>query len=306
LDDMENRIVFMGSPEFAQPSLSRLAEAYEVVGVVTQPDRKSGRGRKLTPPPVKTLATSLGIPVIQPSRLRDPEVMEALEAWSPTLIVVAAYGQILRQNVLDLPIHGCINVHASLLPRWRGASPVHHAILHGDRETGVTIMRMDAGLDTGPMLSKVSTIIEPSDTTSILAERLSLLGADLLVQILPAYLQGGLVAEGQNDDLATYAPMLKKKDGNLDFVNSADMLVRQVRAYVPWPGAFFDSTRGLIKVHQARSVPGNYHAGKQLVSDGLPAVATSEGVFVMEKLQPAGKSVMDGEVFLQGAQDWSK
>src|SRR5574339_687006 len=167
------RIVFMGSPDFALPTLGALARAYEVVVVFTQPDRASGRGRELKPPPVKLLARELGIPVIQPEKLRQPEAMERLRVWAPDLIVVAAFGQILRKDVLELPRHGCINVHASLLPRWRGAAPINAAILHGDEETGVTIMRMDVGLDTGPILSQRSIRLTPDDTAGSVFERLS-------------------------------------------------------------------------------------------------------------------------------------
>ena len=172
------KIVFMGSPDFALSTLRKLADTYNVVGVVTQPDRASGRGRELKSPPVKILAQELNIPVMQPEKLKQPEVMEQLLAWAPDLIVVAAFGQILRKDVLELPPHGCINVHASLLPRWRGAAPINAAILHGDEETGVTIMQMDVGLDTGPMLSKRSIRIKPDDTAGSVFETLSMLGAD--------------------------------------------------------------------------------------------------------------------------------
>src|SRR5512133_3626044 len=178
-------VVFMGSPDFSLPALRALANAYDVVGVVTQPDRASGRGRELKAPPVKTLALGLGIPVMQPEKLRLPEAMEQLRAWNPELIVVAAFGQILRKDVLDLPRFGCINVHASLLPRWRGAAPINAAILHGDEETGITIMKMDVGLDTGPMLRQKSIRLTRDDTAGSVTESLARLGADLLLETLP-------------------------------------------------------------------------------------------------------------------------
>ena len=189
---MSIRIVFMGSPDFALPSLSALAAArnYQVVGVVTQPDRASGRGRELKAPPVKTLALELNIPIMQPEKLRAPEAMDQLRAWNPDLIVVAAFGQILKKDVLDLPRYGCINVHASLLPRWRGAAPINAAILHGDEETGVTIMQMDVGLDTGPMLARKSIRIRHDDTAGSVSQALSTLGADLLIETLPEYFSG--------------------------------------------------------------------------------------------------------------------
>src|SRR5512133_3181424 len=185
-------VVFMGSPDFSLPALRALSEAYDVVGVVTQPDRASGRGRELKAPPVKRLALELGIPVIQPEKLRQPGAMEQLRAWNPELIVVAAFGQLLRKDVLDLPRFGCINVHASLLPRWRGAAPINAAILHGDEQTGVTIMVMDVGLDTGPILSKRAIRLAPDETAGSAFEKLSQLGADLLIETLPDYISGKL------------------------------------------------------------------------------------------------------------------
>ena len=193
----------MGSPEFAIPSLESLAAQYHVAGVVTQPDKPAGRGRKLAPPPVKVKAQELGIPVIQPSSLKSDEVFATLTSWAPDVIIVAAYGKILRQNVLDLPTYGCINVHASLLPRWRGASPIQASILHGDEQSGVSIMRMEAGLDTGPVLAMRALDILPEDTGVSLTLRLAELGAALLVEVLPAYLAGKIEPKAQ-DDTAGY------------------------------------------------------------------------------------------------------
>lgn len=303
---MSIRIVFMGSPEFALPSLQRLAAAYEVCGVVTQPDRASGRGRELKPPPVKVLAQELGIPVIQPEKLRLPEPMDQLRAWHPDLIVVAAYGQILKQDVLDLPRYGCINVHASLLPRWRGAAPVNAAILAGDVETGVTIMKMDAGLDTGPMYAKRSIPVGAGDTTGSMLDALSHLGADLLHDVLPDILAGNLKPQLQSEAGMTYAPMLKKEDGLLDFDHAADELERRVRAMSPWPGAWFlwggaplKVTRASVKM-EGLSVP----AGQRFILDGRPAVTCSRGSLILEEVQPSGKKVMPGKAFLAGAREW--
>src|SRR5215204_2317077 len=184
------KIVFMGSPDFSLPSLRALAQHYEVAGVITQPDRASGRGRELKSPPVKTFALELGIPIMQPEKLRALKAMEQLRAWAPDLIVVAAFGQILKKDVLELPRYGCINVHASLLPRWRGAAPINAAILAGDEETGVTLMQMDVGLDTGPMLSQRSIHLNREDTAGSVFETLSQLGASLLSETLPDYLSG--------------------------------------------------------------------------------------------------------------------
>jgi methionyl-tRNA formyltransferase len=296
----------MGSPDFALPVLRALAENYQVMGVVTQPDRPSGRGRGLTPPPVKTLALELGLPLIQPERLRLPDAMEALRTFAPELIVVAAFGQILRSDVLDLPRYGCINVHASLLPRWRGAAPINAAILHGDRETGVTIMRMDPGLDTGPILSKRAIPIAPDETAGELYQRLSLLGAQLLIETLPEYLGGRIVPQPQPERGVTHAPMLKKEEGALDFSRPAEELARRVRAYNPWPGAFFEWSGGLVKVHRAHAAPEDVSAGQLLVRAGEPAVGASAGILVLDEVQPAGKKPMTGRAFLAGARGWGK
>ncbi len=306
---MNWRVVFMGSPEFALPTLQALADHYHLVGVVTQPDRPAGRGRALTPPPVKELAQSLGLEVIQPRRLKEAEAMEKLHAWQPDVIVVAAFGQILRQEVLDLPRYGCINVHASLLPRWRGAAPIQAAILNGDRETGVTIMRMDAGIDTGPILGQMVEEISPDDTALTLSERLARLGAELLIRVLPEYLRGERRPVAQEESLATYAPMLKKEDGKLDFANPAELLARQVRAYNPWPGAHLEWQGQRLKILQAHPVPfppgqRPAEAGALTRCNGLPAIAAANGLLVLDEVQPAGKRPMSGEVFLNGARNW--
>lgn len=295
----------MGSPEFALPALKALYDHFTVVGVITQPDRPAGRGRALLPPPIKTLSLQLGLPVAQPARLRDPEAVEQLQAWQPDLIVVAAYGQILRPVVLDMPPHGCINVHASLLPRWRGASPINAAILHGDSETGITIMQMDPGMDTGPILSQRSIPIQPDDTAGSLIPRLSELGGELLVETLPAYLSGDLVPQPQDDALATPAPMLKKIDGLLNFSTTAADLERQVRAFHPWPGAYTNLNSQPLKVHRARAVEkSSASPGQVVVHDSFPAIGTSQGLLLLEELQPAGKRSMSGKDFLLGARDW--
>src|ERR1044071_672368 len=250
------RVVFMGSPDFSLPTLRALTNAYKVVGVVTQPDRASGRDRDLKPPPVKSLAQELDLPTIQPEKLRQPEAMEQLRTWNPDLIVVAAFGQILRKDVLDLPPHGCINVHASLLPRWRGAAPINAAILHGDQETGVTIMKMDVGLDTGPILAQRSIPLAPEDTAGSVFEKLSQLGADLLIETLPDYLSGKIEPTPQTEEGMTYAPMLKKEEGQLDFTRPAEELERRIRAFNPWPGAFMDFEGAPLKIHLAHVVQG--------------------------------------------------
>jgi len=294
----------MGSPDFATPVLRMLTEHYDVIGVATQPERRAGRGRRIVPPPVKTLALELGLAVMQPEKLGAPEALAQLREWNPDLIVVAAFGQILRQEVLDLPRCGCVNVHASLLPRWRGAAPIQAAILAGDAETGVTIMKMDAGVDTGQILSQRAIPILPEDTGGSLFAKLSLLGAELLHETLRRYLSGELQSQPQPAEGATYAPMLKKEDGQLDFSQPAAALERRVRAMNPWPGAWMTWQGKALKIHRAHAAPGNAEPGKRLVHRGLPAVASADGLLVFAELQPAGKKPMPGKAFLAGARDW--
>ncbi len=299
------RIVFMGSPAFAATVLKRLAENFHVVGVVTQPDKPAGRGQVLTPPPVKELADQLQIPVIQPNRMKEPAAVESLVNWKPDVIVVAAFGQILRQNVLDLPAFGCINVHASLLPRWRGAAPIQAAILNGDEKTGVTIMKMDAGVDTGAMLRQKAIEIDPADTAESLSARLAEVGAHLLIETLPGYLDGSIQPQPQDESAATRAPMIKKEDGLLDLNLPAVNLERKVRAFNPWPGAYLIWQGVIFKVLQAH-IQGNSSLGAGSAgTDGkLPAVGTGSGLLVLDVVQPAGKKPMAGEVFLLGARNW--
>jgi methionyl-tRNA formyltransferase len=299
-------IVFMGSPNYAVPSLRALTEKFHVVGVITQPDRPAGRGRKLKAPPVKDAADDLGISLLQPQRLhKDPEAMAQLKAWNPDLIVVAAFAQILKPAVLDQPKFGCLNVHGSLLPRWRGAAPLNAAILAGDQETGVTIMKMDPGLDTGPMVSKRVIPIGPQDTAGSLMDVMAEIGAALLIETIPPYIKGELTPKPQDESLATYAPMLQRSDGELDFNLPAVNLARQVRAYHPWPGTFFIWSSSPFKVHAAhalgQSSPG---IGVLTIHDGFPCVGTSEGILVLDQVQPAGKQSMPGDVFLHGAKKW--
>lgn len=302
---MSIRVVFMGSPDFALPSLRALADHYHVVGVVTQPDRASGRGRELKAPPVKLLAQELNIPVMQPQKLREPEAMAQLRVWNPDLIVVAAFGQILKKDVLDLPKYGCINIHASLLPRWRGAAPINAAVLAGDAETGVTIMKMDVGLDTGDMLSMEKVRITPDDTAGSLFEALSTLGADLLIKTLPAYMGRKITPTPQPKEGATYAPMLKKEDGRLDFDQPAVELERRIRAMNPWPGAWFEWNGNVLKVGKgAVSEAKGKEVGSRLIVDGRPAVRCADGVLILEEVQPPSKKMMPGKAFLSGARNW--
>jgi len=295
----------MGSPDFSIAILEALSKWYPLVGVVTQPDRPAGRGRTLHPPAVKVAAIRLGIPVIQPEKLPLPEVMTQLRDWAPDLIVVAAFGQILRPAVLDLPFYGCINVHGSLLPRGRGAAPIQAAILAGDKETGITIMKMDPGVDTGPILSQRKIPIVPDDTAGSLFTKMASLGAELLLETLPWYLSGELIPQPQPEEGATYAPMLKKADGWLDFTRPAIELERRVRALHPWPGTWFEWNGAPLKILHARlgrsGTPGTVG---RLIVEGYPALGTGEGILILEEVQPAGKKSMPGKAFLAGARDW--
>jgi methionyl-tRNA formyltransferase len=300
----------MGSPQFAVPSLQALLETFPIVGVVTQPDRPAGRGQTLKQSPIKLLVNQAGIPVIQPVKLRQPEAMTILREWQPDLIVVAAFGQILRQEVLDLPPHGCINVHASLLPRWRGAAPIQSAILNDDQETGITIMRMDAGIDTGAIISQVSLPIKPDDTAGSLSDKLAILGAQALMATLPRYLSGEVTPTQQDERAASFAPMLKKEDGRLDFTRTGRQLVNQIRAMNPWPGTYFTKSGNILKVLRAsflstQAVAGGAGTGTAVTNGGKPAFVVADGLLVLEEVQPAGKRVMSGKEFLAGARDWA-
>lgn len=298
------RVVFMGTPEFSVPALQALLASQSVVGVVTQPDRPAGRGRVLQPPPVKSVALEAGIPIYQPKSLRGEESAAPLREWQPELIVVAAFGQILRPHILDLPPKGCLNVHASLLPRWRGASPIQHAILAGDKETGVTLMRMDEGMDTGPVYVQDAIPIGPRETAATLHDRLSELGAQMLTKYLPDILAGYLQAVAQDETCATYAPLIKKEDGAIDWRQSSLYIDRQIRAMTPWPGAFTIWQGQHLKVLSAEPIArGAWSTGApgQVVARAdVAAVLTGEGALELQVVQLAGKRATDIDDFLRG------
>ncbi|MCD4752479.1 MAG: methionyl-tRNA formyltransferase [Anaerolineaceae bacterium] len=304
MTNQQYRVVFMGSPQFSRPILQALEdnELFNVVGVVTQPDRPKGRGRKLIPPPVKELAQTLTIPVVQPNRLRkDKGAKEQLHSWAPDVMVVAAFGQLLKPDVLDLPEHGCINVHTSLLPRWRGASPIQAALLHGDEVTGVTIMKMDTGMDTGPILSQEAYKIPDGITYVELETVLSSLGAALLMDTLPDYMNGKITLVAQDGSLATKAPLINKKDGLLDFSQPGKSLVQKVRAFNPWPSAytlFHGQNFKILKAHYIEDQ--QVEKGTLLIKEKSPAIGCADGWLVLDEVQLAGKKQMDGAVFLRG------
>ena len=312
------RIIYMGTPQFAVPVLVTLIagskpglvlqEGYEIVTVITRPDKPSGRGKEVVYSPVKQLALSQEIPVWQPGSLKRQENIEMLAAYQSDLFIVAAFGQILLQAVLDLPRYGTLNIHASLLPKYRGVSPISEAILQGDTETGVTIMLIDAGVDTGPILLQRAIPIAEDDTTGSLTLKLAALGASALLEALPLWVQGKITPQPQDERFASHTHMLHKEDGKIDWNRPADVLARTVRAFTPWPGAYTNWGNKLLKIisaHTIQSDPGS-EARAGTVSlrkeNGLQtlAVATGNGLLIIEKLQLEGKKVMSADEFLRG------
>jgi methionyl-tRNA formyltransferase len=312
------RIVFFGSPEFALPSLDALiASKHEVVAVVSQPDRPAGRGHAATPPPVKTAALAHGLTVLQPEKVSDPESLAAIRALAPDAFVVAAYGQILRQRLLDVPPRSTLNVHASLLPRWRGASPVAAAIMAGDERTGVTLMQMVRALDAGPMLARVELPISPQDTTGTLEPRLAAAGATLLAGSLDAWLAGELPATPQDESEVTYAPQIKRTDALLDWSLPAVSLWRRVRAFHPWPVAYTRWRGEELRIHAAwpLDAESGQPPGTVLPPSTLPAeagdpeatfsVQAGRGALAIRRLQRPGRREVSGAEFLRGQRDFA-
>jgi methionyl-tRNA formyltransferase len=296
------RTVFMGTPEFALATLQGLLDfGLDLRAVYTQPDRPKGRGNQLTPPPVKELALKHGIAVHQPLKLRNPAVVEELRAIAPDLIVVVAYGQILPKSVLEIPQYGCINVHASLLPRYRGAAPINKAIIDGETETGVTTMYMDVGLDTGDMLIKRTSPIGPFETAGEVHDRLALLGREAMEETLRRLCAGTLTAQKQEDALSNYAPMLKKEDGLIDWGRSATRIHNQVRGLDPWPGAYTHLRGEVLKIARTAPETGKGEPGTVLAADAAGVcVACGEGVLRVGELQLPGKKRLAAADFLRG------
>jgi len=301
-------VVFMGTPQYAIPSLEALHARHQVVLVVTQPDRRQGRGRRVILSPVKTFALEHGLPVWQPKTLAGGEALERLRAAQADVYVTAAIGLILPADVLALAPYGCVNVHASLLPRWRGAAPIPAAILHGDAETGVTLMRTDEGLDTGPILAQARCPIGPDDTTAALTERLARLGADLLIETLPSLLSGEIAPQPQPEEGVTCAPRLAKEDGRIDWHQPAAHIARQIRAFTPWPGTFTTYGDQTLKVLHAEALPewrGTGAPGRVVtLADKRIAVATGEGALVLCEIQLAGRNPVPPDAFCCGYQDF--
>jgi methionyl-tRNA formyltransferase len=302
------RIIFAGTPDFAARHLQALIDSeHDVIAVYTQPDRPAGRGQQLQPSAVKQLALRHNINVLQPKSLKKAPAQQELAELNADLMVVVAYGLILPQVVLDTPKLGCINVHGSLLPRWRGAAPIQRAIWAGDTDTGITIMQMDAGLDTGAMLSKVYCPIKDTDTSASLYDTLAQLGPDALLQALQNLPQLQQHAQPQDDALATYAEKLHKDEALLDFSKSAAALTREIRAFNPWPVSYLNLAQGTVKVWQASATASNDGkvAGTVVSADkhGI-RIACAEGALVITQLQPPGKKVMSAADFLNGRAEW--
>ena len=296
------RLAFLGTPAFAVPTLERLVErGHQVLAAVTQPDRPKGRGQTLAPPPVKEAALRLGVPVYQPERIKRPESVDYLRSLAPEAMVVVGYGQIIPQSIIDITPLGILNVHASLLPKYRGAGPIQWSIVNGETATGVTIMRIDAGLDTGPMLLKAETAIGADETALNLGRRLSVMGADLLIEALDALAAGCIVAQPQENAQASYAPMLKKEDGRIDWIRSAAQIHNQVRGMQPWPGAYSSFRGGALHLWRARPVEaGAGHSPGTLFRIKPLLVACGAGALELIEVQMEGRKRMPAADFANG------
>lgn len=298
------RIVFMGTPDFAVPSLEALIDCgYRVVGVVTQPDRPRGRKQVLTPPPVKQAAEKRGIPVFQPEKLRDPEAVQTVLSMEPDLVVTAAYGQIVPQAILDGPGYGCINVHASLLPKYRGGAPIHRAVIEGEKETGITIMKMVPELDAGDILAQRAISIDDRDHAGSLHDKLSRLGAELLIETLPDLLSGRIQPIPQDDGLATYAPNIRREDEWINWRQPARKIYNHVRGLHPWPVASTTWKGTPLKIWWVEwSDADNDQPPGTVIAAGREGieVAAGQGTVRITELQPAGKRPMKAEEFLRG------
>jgi methionyl-tRNA formyltransferase len=304
---IEPNIVFMGTPHFAVPSLRALAEGPYRITVVTQPDRPAGRGGKLTPPPVKVLAEELGLTVLQPATLRDTGFRERLSELRPEVTVLVAYGEYVAPSLLDLPRRGSVNLHPSLLPRWRGSTPIQSAILAGDTVTGVTVIQMDKGLDTGPILAQRSVPIEPEETHPELAARLANIGAGLLAETLPSWLRGEIEPVPQDEAGATLTRQLQKEDGRIDWTLPAEELARRVRALQPWPGTYTTWRGRTLKIMRARPM---LEIGEPLLPGSVAlvteaegrhmAVWTGAGALELIQVQLEGKPVIEARALLSG------
>lgn len=308
------RIIFMGTPDFAVSALDALCAAgQQVVLAVTQPDRQKGRGRKVIQTPVKMCAEKWGVPVFQPVKIREADVIEKIRSLAPDLIVVAAFGQILPQELLDIPRLGCVNIHASLLPRLRGAAPIQWAVINGDRESGITLMQMNAGLDTGDILFQESVPIGPDETGESLYEKLAKLGGEMIVRHLPAIEAGEINPIRQDDEKSSYAPMLRKEMGEINWSGSAEQIARSLRGMLPWPGAYTLLNGHVLKIWSAKTMEDAAPAlsGMKPAEQAVPGevlgsdkkalyVRTGSGVLAVLEVQAEGKKRMTSDAFLRG------
>lgn len=298
------RVVFMGTPDFSVPTLECIIEAgHEVVGVVTQPDKAKGRGKKVVYTPVKEKALEHGLTVYQPRRAREPEFIEQMRALNPDVMVVVAFGQILPKELLDIPKYGCVNVHASLLPKYRGAAPIQWAVIRGEKVSGVTTMQMDVGLDTGDMLLKTEVPLAEDETGESLHDKLSVLGGDLLIETLKGLEAGTIVPEKQDDSQSgEYARMLDKSLGKIDFSMRAEEIERLIRGLNPWPSAYTSYNNKTMKLWKARVVPGGEAVPGQVLAVDKKGftVQTGDGALQILELQMEGKKRMDAGAFLRG------
>lgn len=301
------RLVFAGTPDFAATALKALLGTHHtVVGVYSQPDRPAGRGRKLMPSPVKQVALDASIPVFQPESLKTEEAQRELADLEPDVMIVAAYGLILPKAVLSIPVHGCLNIHASLLPRWRGAAPIQRAIAAGDDETGITIMQMDEGLDTGAMLLKTLTAIEEDDTGGSLHDRLADFGGKAIVDALKLLEKGELRGETQNDELACYARKLSKEEGHIDWSQDALAIERLIRAFNPWPGTYTDLEQQRVRIHEAKALADDSHKPAGTVTrrerEGID-VACGAGTLRITRLQLPGARAQSVNDLINGGKE---
>src|SRR5262245_53470280 len=298
-------IVFMGTPEIAATTLEQLIEGPDpVVGIVTQPDRPAGRGQRSDPSPVRSVAERRGIPVVAPQKIRDPEFFKILVGWHPEIIVVAAYGRILPKTILDLAPYGCLNVHYSLLPKYRGAAPAAWTIVNGESTAGVTTMKLVEKMDAGPIYLQEAAEVAPDETTGSLQGKLTPIGARLLLETLTKLKMGSLITQEQDESAVTFAPILKKEDGHIDWSQPAIMIERRVRGLNPWPGAYSHVGGKLLKIHRARFVTADEKGipGEVMRADeGRFRVATGSGVLELQEVQLENKKRLSGVAFSRGA-----
>lgn len=295
----------MGSSDYSLIILKKLISKFPVSLIVTQPDKPTGRGKRIEPALIKVQAEDLNIPVIQPKKISEEQFLNAINTHSIDLIIVAAFGKILPKWLLEYPKYGCLNVHASLLPRWRGASPIQAAILNGDQQTGATIIKMDEGIDTGPILSKRRIHIDISETSKTLEVKIAHTGSELLLDTLPDYLEGKIQPQSQSNSGATYAGLIKKEDGYLDLNQPAETLEKKIRAFNPWPICFLEWNSTLVRIYRAevssKKLLNKFQRG---IYKNFPSVGTSTNDLILQEIQPSGKNKIDGKAFLNGARNW--